>query len=114
MTAYALAHLKNPTANADIVDYIDRIQATMDPFGGRFLAHGPKVEVHEGEWPGTVVLLEFPDADAARAWYASPAYREILPLRLNHIDGDTILFDGVPPDYDARVTAAKMRERLGG
>ncbi|GIF69036.1 hypothetical protein Ais01nite_70710 [Asanoa ishikariensis] len=112
MTAYALAHLKNPTTNADIVDYITRIQDTMDPFGGRFLAHGPKVEVYEGEWPGSVVLLEFPDADAARAWYASPAYREILPLRLAHIDGDTILFDGVPPGYDPRVTAEKLRSQL--
>jgi uncharacterized protein (DUF1330 family) len=112
MTAYAIAHLKNTAANADIVDYIARIQGTMEPFQGRFLAHGPKVEVIEGEWPGSVVLLEFPDADAARAWYASPAYQEILPLRLRHIDGNIILFDGVPPAYDATVTAERMRASL--
>ena len=112
MTAYALAHLKNPTTNADIVDYIDRIQATMDPSVAASSHTARRSRSHEGEWPGSVVLLEFPDADAARAWYASPAYREILPLRLRHIDGDTILFDGVPPGYDPRVTAAKLRSEL--
>lgn len=114
MTAYAIAHLKNTAANADIVDYLARIQPTMEPFGGRFLAHGPRVEVVEGEWPGTVVLLEFPDTDAARAWYDSPDYQQILPLRTRHIDGDIILFDGVPPAYDAAVTAERMRARLAG
>ena len=73
MAAYALAHLRTPQINAEVLEYIERIQATMDPFGGRFLVHGATVDVIEGSWPGTVVILEFPDADAARAWYASPA-----------------------------------------
>jgi uncharacterized protein (DUF1330 family) len=109
MAAYALAHLRTPQINAEVLEYIERIQATMDPFGGRFLVHGATVDVIEGSWPGTVVILEFPDADAARAWYASPAYQEILPLRTNNIDGDTIIVDGVPPNYDAVHTAAVLR-----
>jgi uncharacterized protein (DUF1330 family) len=114
MTAYGLAHLHNPTLNEDVVDYIDRIQATMDPFGGRFLAHGPDVRVLEGAWPGTIVLLAFPDADAATAWYGSEAYQEILPQRTRHIEGDVILFDGVPDGYDPRQTAAHYRAALTG
>ncbi len=114
MTAYGLAHLHDPNLNEDVVDYIDRIQATMDPFGGRFLAHGPDVGVLEGTWPGTVVLLEFPDADAARAWYGSEAYQAILPLRTRHIRGDVIVFDGVPDGYDPTRTAAQYRTALAG
>jgi uncharacterized protein (DUF1330 family) len=110
MSAYALAHLRTPQINDDVLTYIDRIQATLDPFGGRFLVHGPQVEIIEGRWPGTVVILEFPDADRARAWYRSPAYQEILPLRTNHIDGDAILVEGVAPGYDARATAAALRQ----
>ena len=109
MTAYALAHLRTPQINADVLDYIERIQATMDPYGGRFLVHGAPVEVREGSWPGTVVILEFPDIDSARAWYESPAYQQILPLRTAHIDGDTIIVDGVRGDYDAAHTAAVLR-----
>jgi uncharacterized protein (DUF1330 family) len=109
MTAYALAHLRTPTAHEDVFTYIDRIQETMDPYGGRFLVHGAEVEVLEGSWPGTVVILEFPDVSAARAWYASPDYQEILPLRTRHIDGDTLIVQGVGDGYDARVTAALLR-----
>jgi uncharacterized protein (DUF1330 family) len=101
MTAYALAHLHTPTVNEDILVYLERIQATMDPYGGEFLAHGPRVEVREGDWPGTVVLLGFPSLAAARGWYDSPAYQEILPLRTAHITGSAIIFDGVPPGYEA-------------
>jgi len=113
MTAFALAHLRTPTINDDVLRYIDRIQDTLDPFGGRFRVHGAEVEVLEGEWPGTIVVIEFPDVEAARAWYASPAYQEILPLRTDHIEGSTIIVPGVGPDYDARRTATRLRAAAG-
>jgi uncharacterized protein (DUF1330 family) len=114
MTAYALAHLRTPQVNDDVIEYIERIQGTLDPFAGRFLVHGATVEVIEGSWPGTVVIIEFPDSERARAWYESPAYQEILPLRTNHIDGDAILVEGVPPRYDPVRTAAALRAQLQG
>jgi uncharacterized protein (DUF1330 family) len=105
MTAYALAHLRTPTINADVLEYIERIQDTLDPYGGRFVVHGVEVEVLEGDWPGSIAIIGFPDLAAARAWYDSPAYREILPRRTDHIVSDTILVDGVPAGYDPRATA---------
>jgi uncharacterized protein (DUF1330 family) len=113
MAAYALAHLRTPQINDEVLEYIERIQATLDPFGGRFLVHGAQVEVKEGPWPGTVVLVEFPDVERARAWYDSPAYQAILPLRTNNIEGEAIIVDGVAPGYDARATAAARREAAG-
>jgi uncharacterized protein (DUF1330 family) len=112
MSAYALAHLRNPHPHPDVAEYIERIQATLDPFGGRFIVHGAAVEVKEGPWPGGVVIVEFPDLDAARAWYDSPAYQAILPLRTDNIDGSAIIVDGVQPGYDPTRTAAAMREML--
>lgn len=113
MTAYAIAHIRPETVNEEILDYIERIQPTMDPFGGRFLVHGKEVEVMEGPFAGTVVMIGFPDLDQARAWYASPAYQAILPLRTDHIPGEVILVDGVPADYDAAQTAARLRTAAG-
>ncbi|WP_405438325.1 DUF1330 domain-containing protein [Streptomyces avidinii] len=109
MTAYAIAHIRPTTMNEDILRYIERIQPTMDPFGGRFLVHGQDVEVLEGPFPGTVVMIGFPDIESARAWYASDAYRAILPLRTDHIEGEVVLVEGVPADYDASKTAAALR-----
>lgn len=80
----------------------------------RFIVHGPAVDVREGEWPGTIVTVEFPTVEQARAWYESPSYQEILPLRTEHIRSDTIIVEGVGPDYDARATAAALRAQAGG
>lgn len=112
MPAYALAHLYDPRPHPEVIEYIERIQATLEPYGGRFLVHGPTVEVAEGDWPGTIVIIEFPGLDAARDWYASPAYQEILPLRTRNIDGAAIVFAGVGPDYDPAGKAAEMRSLL--
>ena len=113
MTAYAIAHLRTPQINDDVLEYIERIQATLDPHGGRFLVHGADVDVKEGPWPGTIVVVGFPDLAAAQAWYASPAYQAILPLRTDHIDGSAVIVDGVPDDYDPSATAARLRALAG-
>ncbi len=110
--AYAIAHLRTPNAHPEVLEYLERIQATLDPFEGRFLVHGPQVEVIEGEWPGSLVVIEFPSADLARRWYESPAYQEILPLRTNHIEGSAILVEGVRPDHDPAKLAEAMRNTL--
>jgi uncharacterized protein (DUF1330 family) len=108
MTAYAIAHLHTPQINAEVVEYIERIQDTLDPFGGRFLVHGAEVVVKEGPFPGTVVVVEFPDVESAERWYASDAYQAILPLRTSNIDGTAIIVGGVPDGYDPRATAASL------
>ncbi|AHH21424.1 hypothetical protein NONO_c66560 [Nocardia nova SH22a] len=114
MSAYGFAHLRNRRPHPDILEYLERIQTTLDPFGGRFVIHGPPAEVVEGEWPGSMVLIEFPSLSEAREWYRSPAYQEILPLRADHIDGDLVLVEGVGPDYDPHVRALKLRGETPG
>ncbi|MFC0508982.1 DUF1330 domain-containing protein [Micromonospora costi] len=109
MSAYALAHLRRAPVHDEVLEYLERIDATLAPFGGRFLVHGGTVEVLEGDWPGDVVILEFPDLATARAWYGSPAYQEIKPLRTRHLAGDVILVDGVEPAHDSSRMAARLR-----
>ena len=87
--------------NADIVEYITRIDETLAPFQGRFAVHGSAVEVLEGAWPGHLVMIEFPDRAAARAWYRSPAYQAIVQLRTRNSVGACILVDGASPDHRA-------------
>ncbi|MEV5826310.1 DUF1330 domain-containing protein [Spirillospora sp. NPDC052242] len=110
MTAYALAHLlPQPPLHDDVFTYIERIQDTMDPFGGRFLVHGTDPEVMEGPFEGGYVLIEFPDMANARAWFASDAYQAIVRMRTDNIPGTAVLLQGVPPGYDAAATGRAMR-----
>ncbi|MEV7420024.1 DUF1330 domain-containing protein [Streptomyces sp. NPDC089919] len=106
MPAYAFAHLHDPHLNAEVIEYIKRIQATLEPYGGRFVIHGGAIEVLEGSWQGDMVMIAFPSGADARAWYHSPVYQELIPLRADHIKGDILIVEGVDEDYDA---AAKIR-----
>ncbi|MDW3850823.1 DUF1330 domain-containing protein [Micromonospora sp. BRA006-A] len=92
-------HRPSPGRRPDIAEYIERLPGTLAPHGGRFLVHATPHEVKEGTWPGAVVMLGFPGIAEARAWWDSPAYQEIAPLRSRHIEGDIILVEGVPDDY---------------
>lgn len=101
MTTYAVAHMQSVQIGPAIVEYLQRIDATLAPFEGRFVVHGDAPEVLEGEFPGQLIVIAFPSREQAKGWYASPAYREILPLRLEHSTGPAILVDGVGPDHRA-------------
>ena len=70
----------------------EAIDATMAPFGGRFVLHGDgNRRVLEGSFSGDIIMLSFPNRRAAEAWYESPAYQAILPLRTRNSDGDVLL-----------------------
>ena len=50
--------------------------------GGRYLVRGGELEVLEGDWrPSRLVVLEFEDLAAARHWYRSEPYRQARKLR---------------------------------
>jgi uncharacterized protein (DUF1330 family) len=50
--------------------------------GGRFIVRGGELAVLEGDWqPKRLVLLEFPDLDAAKQFYESPEYQAAKRLR---------------------------------
>jgi hypothetical protein len=46
--------------------------------------------------PRTIVI-KFPTREIAAAWYNSPVYREILPLRLAATEGYAVIVDGYAP-----------------
>ena len=52
-------------------------------------------ETLEGPTAEGVVLLSFPDMDAARAWYQSPAYQEACAHRFQGADYRVVLVEGV-------------------
>lgn len=101
MTAYAVAHIRRTDAHPAIREYLERIEATLEPFSGRFIVHGGPAEVLEGTWPGALVVIEFPGMTEARGWYESAAYQEILPLRTGNTEGDAILVHGVSAEHRA-------------
>ena len=96
MKAYAFGYLWNVDMCDDIVEYLRKIEETMEPFGGSFAVHGGRTECLEGDLPkGDMVLIEFPDLKSAQAWYHSPAYQRIKPLRTEHANTHVLIAEGV-------------------
>lgn len=80
--------------------YTREVPGTLAPYGGRFIVRGGAFEVMEGTFEASrVVVLEFPDLAAARAWYGSEAYQAILPIReANARAHFLVAVEGVPPE----------------
>jgi len=99
MTSYAVGILKQVKMGPPIVEYLQRIDATLAPYDGHFIVHGGEPEVLEGTSPGTFIVIEFPDRSRAEDWYASPAYQAILPLRTENSESTVFMIDGVDRDH---------------
>ncbi len=108
--AYAICHLTEVDFGPEIIEYLERIDATLAPYDGQFIVHGGNAEVAEGELPGDIVIIEFPSAAAAREWWASPAYQAIKRLRIEHSNSTAALLTGVKPGHQA---TDKLAELLG-
>ena len=95
MAAYVIANVtvKDPVRYED---YRRLVTPTLAKFGGRFIVRGGRVDVLEGDWrPSRLVLLEFPSADAAREWWSSPEYSEARRIRQATSEGTLLLLEGV-------------------
>jgi uncharacterized protein (DUF1330 family) len=69
--------------------------AAVAAYGGRYLVRGGNVQVLEGSWlPPRFVILEFPTAEAARAWWAASEYAPAKALRQRIADTNMILVEG--------------------
>lgn len=94
MTAYVIARIEvsDPEVYAR---YAGQTVALAERHGGRFLVKGGAVSWLEGSGPSRHVVIAFPDAAAARAFYGSPDYQAILPLALRSSRRDLVIVEGV-------------------
>jgi len=95
MAAYVIVDSK-VTDPERIKAYGAKVGDTLKAHGGRPIVAGGAIEVIEGDWtPSRLVVVEFADADAARRWYNSPEYQEILPIRLEAADDNFLIVEGL-------------------
>ncbi|WP_044368094.1 DUF1330 domain-containing protein [Streptomyces natalensis] len=102
MSAYVIADVQLTGDVGEVEQYRAGVQATLEPYGGRFLVRGGAYEVIEGDWqPGRIVVLEFPSAEAAHEWNDSAAYQAIAPLRTRNMDSKRLIVEGATGDTGA-------------
>jgi uncharacterized protein (DUF1330 family) len=61
--------------------YGPMVVASVEKYGGKYLARGSRPQVLEGGPAHNILIIEFESADAARRWYASPEYQAAKAVR---------------------------------
>lgn len=77
-------------------EYTGPVSDSIARHGGRFLVRGGDTTVLEGDWqPRRLVVIEFPDLDAAFTWYHSEEYQELAKIRWSASTANFIVAAGV-------------------
>ncbi|HEY6659528.1 MAG TPA: DUF1330 domain-containing protein [Pyrinomonadaceae bacterium] len=96
MAAYLIVNIAAIHDDKTYAEYRARVNASVSEAGGEYLVRGGHVDVLEGDWrPNRVVVLRFPSAEAAKSWWASPAYAPLKGMRQASAVTEMILVEGM-------------------
>jgi uncharacterized protein (DUF1330 family) len=80
-------------------EYVARVPAVVEQYGGRYLVRGGEVVALAGDWePERIVVLEFESGDQAQEYLTSPEYLALAPLRQKSTISRAIIVPGY--EYD--------------
>ncbi|MBX9945102.1 MAG: DUF1330 domain-containing protein [Reyranella sp.] len=101
MTAYVIFDPGPRTDPEAMKQYSAKAFDTLVPYGGKVIVRTNNLEIRESNngpgWrPTRLLIIEFPSMVAARAWYDSPEYQELLPIRLSAATENVVIVEGLP------------------
>jgi uncharacterized protein (DUF1330 family) len=95
MSAYVMADI-TVTDPDQMAKYREWSTKAAAEFGAAFIVRGGAIEVLEGDWePSRIVILQFPDSETAKKWYASETYQHAITLRRNAGVMRMVMVEGV-------------------
>ncbi len=95
MSAYIVFIKEREHDAALMAQYSAAAGPTLGGHPGKPLAYYGPIETLEGPEAQGCVMIEFPDMDAARAWYNSEAYQEARRLRFAGADYRVFITQGI-------------------
>lgn len=98
MSAYLIVDIKVHDPES-YQEYVRRVPALIAKHGGTYLVRGGDAEVFEGAWElGRLVVLQFPDMVAAKAFINDPEYAPVAAIRHAAATTDGVLVEGFTDD----------------
>ncbi|MEI2736577.1 MAG: DUF1330 domain-containing protein [Rhodoblastus sp.] len=72
------------------------VKPALEAAGARYLARGGQHKVYEGDWsPRRLVVIEFPSAETADAFYNGPVYQGLKQIRDECSSARLVMVEGV-------------------
>ena len=94
MAGYVIAEV-DVTDPQGFEEYRKLVPASIEKYGGRYVARGGQTETLEGQWqPKRLVILEFDSVERAKQWWASEEYREAKAVRQRTAISNLIIVEG--------------------
>ena len=95
MTAYMIVTAKVHDREAFIQGYGMAAGALVAQFGGKYVLRGPGAQLLEGDFGdgASMVISEWPDREAALAFWNSPEYQEAKKLREGLADCQVLIME---------------------
>jgi len=95
MPAYIIVEIEI-TDPVGYEEYKKQAAATVEQYGGKYIVRGGACKTLEGDWqPKRIVVMQFDNMEAAKAWLSSPEY--VGPRKQRHRTAKTrmILVEGL-------------------
>ena len=77
--------------------YMEKVKPLVEKYGGEYLTRGGPMEAFETQlWtPTRMVLLKFPNKEAALTWMKSEEYQPVKKIRQSNSSGTMVLLEGI-------------------
>lgn len=77
--------------------YSTQVESTFKPYSGRFIVRGGEADVKEGFGAqGKLVIIKFDSKKQAEAWFNSPEYQKLIPIRQSSGNTRNYIVEGLP------------------
>jgi uncharacterized protein (DUF1330 family) len=109
MSAFLIAFVKRVHDRKRLEEYWSKVGPTFEGTDAKPISVYTPFELVEGNGPvAGHVLVEFPDVNAARAWYFGKPYQAIRALRDGAADIDILIAEGgVVREADKRMPSVR-------
>ncbi len=94
--AYVITELEVINADA-FKEYSPKVPATLQPFGGKYVARGGQIISSDVDAPKRVVIIAFESLEKALGWRDSAASKDLAALRIKAIKSRSYIVEGLLP-----------------
>jgi len=95
MSVYFTVEIKEVFDKEKYMQYVSKVPPIVEKFGGRYVVRGGKTITIAGDWnPMRFIIIEFENIEKFNAWWNSPEYRAVAPLREQSAKTNAIVAEG--------------------
>lgn len=106
MAAYLIVHRREIKNGEHLKKYAEGVDETIARYDGKVVVRTDRFDILEGHWhpgrkgddrlPERLTVIEFPDMDRLKAWYASGEYAPLKRIRQESAACEVAAVEGKP------------------